>query len=329
MRAFFTPIVLCLLLGTSLVTLPCSPASAQFGAAAQADRDGLGVRFDKQMTQRWQVGVIINTKAPCGGITASVPVPTDWPEQTVKVVKEEFSPQVRKVNYRMVEGGVRQMVLDIPMINAGDQVRALVTFEVTRSSILPPPDTSALKLVEKTPRELSKFLEPSPFIESRDPLIRKAALEVFATDSPTDDWTKVEMIYDWVRQHVEYFEGPLKGAVQALKDKKGDCEELTSLFVAICRVHKIPARMVWVPDHCYPEFYMVDDKGKGHWIPCQAAGARSFGGIPEFRPVLQKGDNFKVPDQKEPQRYVAEFLKGKKVTVAPQIEWVRQLLPAE
>jgi hypothetical protein len=329
MRAFFTPVVLGLVIWASLVTLPCSPAQAQFGAANQADRDGLGVRYDKQMTQRWQVGVIINTKAPCGGITASVPVPTDWPEQTVKVVKEEFSPQVRKVNYRMVEGGVRQMVLDIPMINAGDQVRALVTFEVTRSSILPPPDTSALKLVEKTPRELSKFLEPSPFIESRDPLIRKAAQEVFATDSPTDDWTKVEMIYDWVRQRVEYFEGPLKGAVQALKDKKGDCEELTSLFVAICRVHKIPARMVWVPDHCYPEFYMVDEKGQGHWIPCQAAGARSFGGIPEFRPVLQKGDNFKVPDQKEPQRYVAEFLKGKKVTVAPQIEWVRQLLPAE
>ena len=82
----------------------------------------------------------------------------------------------------------------------------------------------------------------------------------------------------------------------ALKDKTGDCEELTSLFIALCRASDIPARTVWVPGHCYPEFYLEDDEGKGHWFPCQAAGSRAFGGIPEQKPILQKGDNFSVPE---------------------------------
>ena len=72
----------------------------------------------------------------------------------------------------------------------------------------------------------------------------------------------------------------------------------------------MPARTVWVPGHCYPEFYLEDAEGKGHWFPCQAAGVRSFGGIDEKRPILQKGDNFTVPKRREKQRYVSEFLKG-------------------
>jgi hypothetical protein len=87
--------------------------------------------------------------------------------------------------------------------------------------------------------------------------------------------------------------------------------------------------MVWVQGHCYPEFYLVDAKGKGYWFPCQAAGTRAFGGIPEHRPILQKGDNFRDPDRpKEPLRYVNEFVKGSAVKGGgkPRVEFVRELV---
>jgi len=128
---------------------------------------------------------------------------------------------------------------------------------------------------------------------------------------------------------VKYENGPLKGAKAALKDGVGDCEELTSLFIAICRAADIPARTVWVEGHCYPEFYLEDKAGKGHWFPCQAAGSREFGGITEFRPILQKGDNFRPPSGgKERQRYMAEFLTGSKAKNAgePQHQFVRKNL---
>jgi transglutaminase-like putative cysteine protease len=151
-----------------------------------------------------------------------------------------------------------------------------VILEITRRTILPPTDTSIFSIPEKTDRTLQIYLAPSPGIETTNARIAKLAKEVAAEKE--NAWEKVETIYDWVRKNVEYREGPFKGALKALDDKKGDCEELTSLFIAMCRVNKIPARTVWVPGHCYAEFYLVDKEGKGHWFPCQAAGTRAFGG---------------------------------------------------
>jgi hypothetical protein len=141
-------------------------------------------------------------------------------------------------------------------------------------------------------------------------------------------WQQAEAIYDWVRENVDYQEGNLKGAVAALRDGNGDCEELTSLFIALCRASNIPARTVWVPGHCYGEFYLQDEQGQGHWLPCQAAGARDFGRISETRPILQKGDNFRVPEDPRPQRYVqiVKSLPGRGY-VHPQVKVIQQPLP--
>ncbi|MFO0819622.1 MAG: transglutaminase-like domain-containing protein [Pirellulales bacterium] len=311
-------------------------APAQFDKAEKGEKGDRsaetlpenGIRLDEHRVQRWKIGVVIRSPGVCSGVFATIPIPTEWPEQSVKVVEEEISPQVRRVSYRTLEGGVRQMLVDIPTIRPGETVTALVTYEVDRSTIRPPLDPGIFRLpnVDKLPRDVRLYLGPSPLIESRHPTLMKVAKDVLEGKQDADAWTKVETIYDWVREHVEYFEGPIKGALAAYKDKQGDCEELTSLFIALCRANKIPARTVWVPDHCYPEFYLVDDQGKGHWIPCQAAGARSFGGIPEFRPVLQKGDNFKVPERKDAVRYVPELVKARDASQPPRVETVRQLL---
>lgn len=280
------------------------------------------VRFVKPEVQRWQVGAIITAQGgPCAQIFATVPVPTDWPEQKVKVVDEDIS-SYAQISYRVLDNGVKQMLIKIPSLPTNATAKVLVTFEVERSHIEAPDDTSVFVIPKRLPKEISKFLAASPFIETRHPEIVKVAKEAIA-DKETA-WEQVEAIYDWVRDHVEYRNGNLKGALAALRDKTGDCEEMTSLFIAMCRVNKIPARTVWVPDHCYPEFYLVDDEGQGHWIPCQAAGTRDFGNIPESRPVLQKGDNFSVPEKKGEQRYVAEFLTGKSGGGQPACEFIRK-----
>lgn len=311
----------CFVLG---LVLPVSPAAAVGGDS------GKGVRFDQQQLRRWRVGMIVQAVGgPCRGLFATIPVPTDWPEQSVKIVDEDFSPAVRRVSYRTLDDGVKQMLVFVPALNAGESAKALVTFEVRRSSILPPEDPGVFAVPQRMPREIRKFLGNSPYIESRHAQIRSLAKKI--TKDKTSAWEQVESIYDYVRDNVEYREGRLKGALAALRDGQGDCEEMTSLFVALCRASDIPARMVWVPDHCYPEFYLEDDQQQGHWIPCQAAGTRSFGGMPEFRPILQKGDNFRVPEKREPQRYVAEFLKGNAIRGGgnPTVQFVREVLPGE
>jgi phage/plasmid primase-like uncharacterized protein len=80
---------------------------------------------------------------------------------------------------------------------------------------------------------------------------------------------------------------------------------------------------VWVPDHCYPEFYLQDSQGKGTWFPCQIAGdGHIFGSMDEERPILQKGDNFKVPEEKGPQRYVKQSFKATNAEGNPEVRFV-------
>ena len=84
--------------------------------------------------------------------------------------------------------------------------------------------------------------------------------------------------------------------------------------------------MVHVLMHCYPEFYLEDAEGNGYWFPCQAAGTRQFGCLEEYRPILQKGDRFKTPEQSI-RRYVAEFFKADKVQGGkPKPKFVQELL---
>jgi len=293
-------------------------ASAQF---QKGDPGGSGMGDTR--VQLWQAGMLVQAhRGPCRGIVGTAPVPIDWPEQQVKIVEEDVSPSA-KVSYQMVEGTVKQMVVRIPNLPAGEEAKALVTFEITRTAQVAPENTDQYVLpdLRKLDRTVRKYLGPSPYIESRHAKIRSLAKQI-GTDTETA-WDRVEAIYDWVREKVEYKNGPLKGALAALKDGTGDCEELTSLFIAICRASNIPARTVWIPGHCYPEFYLEDKEGKGHWFPCQAAGSRAFGGMSEHRPILQKGDDFRPPHNKRlHQRYLSEHLTG--AGGKPRVKFVRK-----
>jgi hypothetical protein len=304
-------------------------ALAQFKEGGETN----GVRLGDSKVTRWKAGMIVTaSNGACRGLNGYVPVPMEWPEQTVHTVKEEHSPEIR-IGYETIGGGARIMTIKISQLSSGHEATVSVIVEVRRSTLLPPKKTDGYVLPdpEKLPREIRPYLSPSPKIESRDSKIRDLAKEIGVDKEKA--WDHVEAIYDWVREKVKYQPGPLKGALAALHDGTGDCEEITSLFIAICRAANIPARSVWVPGHCYPEFYLEDENGDGHWFPCQSAGARQFGGIDETRPILQKGDNFRPPrnGSKEHQRYLAESLTGgqQKGGGKPQCQFIGETAPEE
>ncbi|MFN7840486.1 MAG: transglutaminase-like domain-containing protein [Pirellula sp.] len=251
----------------------------------------------------------------CSNMIATMPFPMDWPEQKLNVLNHDV-PNTAVSNFRDLPAGARQLLLQMNSLGPTDVANLLVEVEIEKSFIDPPADTSILRIPKTLSKELKFYMGNSPYIDCDIPMIKKTAKSI-AGSSPENAWAQVEQIYDWVRDNIEYTNGEMKHIREALKDKKGDCEEMTSIFVALCRASGIPARSVWIPDHCYPEFYLEDQDGVGYWFPCQAAGDRQFGQMHEYRPILQKGDRFKVPEESGQQRYVASFFTCKQRPMIP------------
>ena len=309
-----------------------APAVGQFiDEKPAAEAAGAESRLRNPRSMYLAVGITVQAAGGAlRGVSGTAPVPNDWEEQKVKLVHEERSPEVRGLSYRTVGNTTKQLLMTAPTVAANSSAKVLLTFELTRYEIVAPRDTKQFRIPEKVEPAVRPYLGASPYIETRNVKIRDLAKKLFAAKEGATDWEKVEALYDGMRERVKYKTGKLKGALAALNDGTGDCEEMTSLFIAFCRINGIPARTVWVPEHCYPEFYLVNKEGKGQWFPCQAAGDKAFGGMPDVRPILQKGDNFIIPDNPKPQRYVAETLKVKDAAGGqkPRVEFIRRQVSA-
>jgi hypothetical protein len=264
----------------------------------------------------------------CTKLKATVPFPRDWPEQTVTVLGNQL-PNQATYEFRELNSGAVQALINVDALAPNQQLDVIISVEIEKAFIKAPKDPSVLVYPKKTlkDKEVAWYLGDSPFIETKSRQVRDIAGEIRDT-KPSNAWAHVEAIYDWVRNNIEYRNGPIRSTKEALKDRYGDCEEMTGVFVALCRASNIPARCVWIPEHCYPEFYLEDANGFGHWFPAQVAGDRQFGQMNEYRPILQKGDRFKIPEQSGMQRYIAETFSCKQRPTgptAPRIVSVRDL----
>lgn len=299
-----------------LLLLPYSPALAQEDQPqAQPETESV-----------WRFGMKINSAGVATGIFATSPVPIECPEQTIQLIEEERLGSVGKIRLKPLKPDGRQMMFKIDRMHPEEDALAATVFRITKRDITAPAKTDGFKFAANPRGALrSYYLGESPYIDVKAPEVIAIAEKLKKENAGLSAWDQVEAIYTWVRENVEYkFDKQIKSCVKALEDGTGDCEELSSLFIALCRVQKIPARAVWIPGHTYPEFYLEDEEGKGHWFPCQAAGTYQFGSMSERRPILQKGDRFKISGQRQPVRYAQPTLKCKDASGAIGIEQIAE-----
>jgi len=289
--------------------------------------------LSKMMSERpvesvWEFGLKLSAPANAQGITATVPIPMTWPEQEIEILSEEKSQGVGAIRFRNPTKQTQQFSFSVNRMTAGQPEMAVIRFKIKKSFITSPENTSEFTRGGKLPSAVKQFLKPSPYIESNSKEIRKIASEL--EDESLNAWSQVEKNYVWVRENIEYkFDKQIHSCLRALDVKHGDCEELSSLFIAICRAQGIPARAVWIPGHTYPEFYLTDANKDGTWFPCQAAGTYAFGEMPEPRPILQKGDRFRVAGQRQEVRYLRPTLVAKQAPQGVAIEWISRQINLE
>ena len=289
------------------------------------DEDTIGVTLSDPVETNWRVGVlVVGGNNPVKNLRVAIPVPADWPEQSVELVEEEFPPGVENVEYETMPAGPRRLLFVIPNVAPKQKILALATYRVSTMQIIAPADTSVFKFPEKKTKETKPYLVPSPEISWRDSKLKRQAQALVKSNDT--DWKKVESIFDWVRDNIETRAGEPIGSVKAFKEKSGASEDLVSLFIAMCRANKIPSRMVFVDGTQFAEFYLVDDENNGHWFPANVTGIREFGEIGEPRVILQKGDNIRVVGEKKPLKFVpaAAACKGTKPAA---VRFVREPMP--
>jgi transglutaminase-like putative cysteine protease len=89
--------------------------------------------------------------------------------------------------------------------------------------------------------DANAWLKPERLVEIEDPEFARLAPPPFGG---TNTVTKAEAIFRWVSRNVKDngYSARDRGALYALRERKGDCTEFMCLFVALCRREGIPAR---------------------------------------------------------------------------------------
>jgi len=130
------------------------------------------------------------------------------------------------------------------------------------------------------------WLGPERFVESDHSMIQTLAQELKRSSAEEG----ARGIYDWVQGNLHYagYLEEQRGALRALRERRGDCTEYADLVVALARAAGIPARALggyvseWdftprpLDYHNWAELYINDawrivDAQKGNWLPISGA----------------------------------------------------------
>ena len=138
------------------------------------------------------------------------------------------------------------------------------TLEITREGAL-----EAHAMPYRLPNQdtaLARWLAPEALIQSRDPRIAAAARQILQRER--NPARAAELLAHWVHGSVRrgVLSDGVPSAAKVLENRTGDCNEFTTLYVALARAAGLPARTVagllYVNGrfyyHAWPEVYLGD-----------------------------------------------------------------------
>ncbi len=254
----------------------------------------------------------------------------ELPEQQIEDVRTESTGC--QVVLRRLAPQASQLCLLAPAVARGQELRAAAHFRITlykQYHGFTREHFPAAQQVETALRR--QYATESPGIQVRDPEVRQLSRRIAGQyDHP---WEKAKAYHSWVWEQIAPRIQHYTSVAAALRDRVGDCEERAAVFVAFCRAAGIPARLVWVPNHNWAEFYLHDHEGRGHWIPAHTSAYSWFGWTGVHELVLQKGDRVEVPELSRPQRLLADWMQFQgrrpKVRYHAQVEPIAPTLQAD
>jgi len=122
------------------------------------------------------------------------------------------------------------------------------------------------------------------FIDPNDPNILKTAFQVLYRTGTNNSFLVAKELFKWLKENTTYkthfYNDNVQTASYTFQCKTGDCDDLTFLYISLCRSLKIPARFIRgllveennaIP-HAWAEVFVGGQLGDDGWIPVECAG---------------------------------------------------------
>jgi transglutaminase-like putative cysteine protease len=130
--------------------------------------------------------------------------------------------------------------------------------------------------------------ETTAFIDPKNQQITAIAREVQTTAKTNNTFLLAKALFAWLKTNVQYQTHPGDEGVQpaalTLQRKSGDCDDLSFLYISLCRSLGIPARFVRgylltaydngtavAIAHAWAEVFVGGSLGRNGWIPVECA----------------------------------------------------------
>jgi transglutaminase-like putative cysteine protease len=126
------------------------------------------------------------------------------------------------------------------------------------------------------------------FIDPSDPDIMIIADAVYTNEKTNNSFLVAKSLFSWLKQNIAYQIHPdervVRSASVTLSNKKGDCDDLSFLYISLCRAVDIPARFirgylitdgmngsVTATPHAWTEIFVGQPGSLSGWIPIECA----------------------------------------------------------
>jgi transglutaminase-like putative cysteine protease len=130
--------------------------------------------------------------------------------------------------------------------------------------------------------------ETTRFIDPYDTAIIAIAETIHSNAETNNSFLLSKELFVWLKEHIQYQthpnDGGVRPAVVTLTNKVGDCDDLSFLYVSLCRVLGIPARFIRgylltgydngtaiATAHAWVEVFVGGSAGHNGWIPVECA----------------------------------------------------------
>jgi len=127
--------------------------------------------------------------------------------------------------------------------------------------------------------------ETKIFINPDDLLIKNKANEILNNAGTNNSFLVAKEIFSWLKENTDYKihtadDNILQTCDSTFNKKTGDCDDLSLLYISLCRAVNIPARFIrgflveenQATAHAWAEVFVGGNIGDNGWIPVECAG---------------------------------------------------------